>query len=316
MPEKKQLTPKPFAWDGVSFEIPENWELAIYKFPKKKVTRLEFEDEYSVRMEIEWMRPRRALSPTRIRERYEKQARKLTALAHHQKAVTKLPSGWYGAYFTFREVIPTKRKRGLSVVPHGMVTAFYLPPESDFFCFVIIHEMPNDPEDPREVLRMVSRNFYRHDRDPLYPWRLYDIAFRLPADFKLERAQFAVGSKIMNFTWQRRRFYLWFLSCADVILKDGVDHARWVTGFLNAYAGFRGIHFYPGEGTDVIWKRRSRYPFGHRDEWGRRCMQYGIHSFVDQEKNQLVIWVMQHRHARDLELIPEALKRRERVRSA
>ena len=32
------LSTSPFAWDGISFQVPENWHLAIHQYPKK-VTR-------------------------------------------------------------------------------------------------------------------------------------------------------------------------------------------------------------------------------------------------------------------------------------
>lgn len=308
----KPLAPapeKPFAWEGVSFTIPHNWELAIYKFPKGGTTRLEFEDEYAVRLEMEWIRPRRPVEESAVHERYKSTAEKLTAQADVSAPILGLPPDWHATLYTFKEVIPTKRKKGLTVVRHSLITAFHLPPGGRFFAFLQIHWLPTDTDDPVAILRQLTRDFRLHDAEPMRLWQLYDIAFTLPAEFKLEQAHVAVGSKLMRFSWRRRRLLLWHLSCADQFITPTTDGSRWVTAFLNSNTGFKGIHFFPGPEGTVIWKRRRRYPFGHREEWGRRCMHYAIHYFIDTSRNQLIVWVFQYRSESDLDQIPDTLKR-------
>ena len=300
---------KRIAWDSVSFAVPKNWELAVYRFLKRGVTRIEIEDEYAVRLEAEWIRPRKRLTAKSILSRYERSAKKLTRKADRRESMADLPRGWHGTLFAFREIIPTRRKtRGLSVVRHDLVTAFYLCPQSSLFCFMLLHFLPQDEEDPKAILRLLTESFRHHDSEELAPWSLFDIAFTVPRDFRLESTSFDIGAKQMVFRWKLRRFHLWHFSCADMFLTDGVVMEEWVTGHVNGYGGFKGVVFFPGTDGEILWRRRRRHPLGHRDEISRWCFRYRARCRYDQDRNQLVAWVFNYRRPEDLRVIPEDLR--------
>jgi len=299
---------KRIAWDGVSFDIPANWELAVYKFLKKGVTRVEIEDEVAVRLEAEWVRPKRKLQMDHILARYERRSKKLTSLADDRKPIKQLPDGWVATHYTFAETLPKRNKRGLMVVKHSLVTAFYLDPDSKLFCFVLLHFLPEDKEKPAETTRLVAANFRHYVGEPLVPWQLYDIAFELPQDFHLENTLFDIGRKLMIFRWGGRRFYLLHFSCTDMFLKEGMNIPEWVAAHLNDMRCVPGGTFYIGDRGDIQWRRRRRHFVAHRDQLARWCFKFRAEWHIDEEKRQLIAWVFNYRRDSDLRVIPESLR--------
>lgn len=295
------------AWDGVSFQVPANWELAVYKFQKKGVTRVEIEDEFAVRLEAEWIRPRRPLDMQNILERYELAAKKLTMRADHSRKIENLPDGWHATNYALSEVLPNKKARNLRVAKHWLVTGFYLAPGSKFFCFVILHFLPQDKEDPVKIMKLVASEFREHSDRQIVPWQLFDIAFELPRDFLLENTLFDVGAKLMIFRWRLRRFYLWHLSCADMFLKKDVNVAEWVCAYINDSRVVRGGAFHVAADGRIVWKRKRRHIVAHRDEIARWCFVYEVRYRVDRDRNQLIFWVFNHRKPDDLKVIPRDL---------
>jgi len=306
-PEERRPKPRRIAWDGMSFDVPANWELAIYKFLRRRVRRMELEDEYSIRLEAEWVRPKRKLRLATIMKRYERSARPLTVKAVEAIPIEGLPNGWHASRYIFRETLPKRKSAGLLYVTHELVTAFYACPRSTIFCFFMLHFLPEDKEDPEYVTRMLAENYKHHTQSDLIPWRLYDLAFELPRGFLLENTMFDIGAKLMAFRWRLRRFYLWHFSCADMFLKDGVVLEEWVTGYVNGFGRIPGPVFYPGTDGELTWRRRGPWIF-HRDEIGRWCFHYKIRCQHDRERNQVVAWVYNYRRPEDLEKIPPAFR--------
>jgi len=300
---------KLIAWDGVSFNIPANWELAVYKFLKKGVTRVEIEDEYAVRMEAEWVRPKKKLQMDNILARYERKSKRMTIAADRKKPIKNLPEGWVATHYTFAETVPhRKKRRGLQIVKHGLVTAFFLCPDSRIFCFVMLHFLPEDKEDPSEIMRLVAANFRHHFDSGLARWQLFDIDFELPPDFFLENTLFDIGSKLMVFRWKMRRFYLWHFSCADMFIKGDTDVPKWVAAMINDFRRIRGGSFFVDDNGEIRWRRKRRHVIAHREEIARWCFSYKVVWHLDREKNQLVAWVFNYRRPADLRVIPEALR--------
>ena len=300
--------PRAIAWDGVEFNVPWNWELGLYKFLRKGVSRIEIEDEYSVRLETEWIRPsKRGFNRDVVLKRYQEAAEQFSRKASETAAITGLPPGWTANRFVLKEMVPSKKKRGLELAESEHICALYLCPRGTLLMFVLLHFLPDDREKPLKVMTMIAESFRHHTDERLIPWKLYDIAFELPRDFLLESTLFDVGSKLMIFRWKTRRLYLWHFSCADMFLKSGVVQEDWVTGYLNGCALIRGPVFIPGKNGGVLWKRYWKHPFGHRDEIGRLCFKYKIHCRRDMVKNQLIVWVFHHRKPEDLEMIPADL---------
>lgn len=288
------------AWDGLSFCVPSNWELAVFRFLRRGVSRIELEDEYAVRVEAEWVRSRKGLKLDRIMKRYEEASKPLTLKSEERKAVQDLPEGWTATHFVFKETATDDENPDLHVTRHDLITAFYLCPRSSVFCFFLLHFLPEDTENPLEIIKGLAATFQDHSTGGLVPWQLFDISFQAPRGFALDRAQFGIGTKMMLFRWKRRRFYLWHFSCAEMYLKNGVTPAEWVSGYLNGFGGIKGPVFYPASGGGIAWRKRSHYLFGHRDEIAHWCHRYAVGWRRLEEEDQLVAWVFNYRREEDL----------------
>ena len=300
---------KRIAWDGISFLIPDNWELAIYKYLRRGVTHLEIEDEFSARIEMEWIRPKKKTQMNHVLARYEKKTKRLTSSAHHRKPIKNLPEGWAATHYTFAETVVRRGKRtGLQVVKHGLVTAFFLSPDSKLFCFLTFHFLPEDKERPADITRLVASEFRHHFDEALVPWELFDIAFEVPQGFHLEKTLIAIGSKLMIFRWKQRRFFLWHLSCANIFLKEDTNVEEWLAAHMNDSRAALGGIFYVDDKRQIQWRRRRRHFIAHRETLARWCLRYRIAWHLDTEKNQLIAWAFNYRKAQDLEAIPESLQ--------
>ena len=276
-----------FAWDGISFLVPEHWNLAVYQL-KRKYSRVEFDDDYGIRLEAEWVRPKRELDVQIVQKRYDKTARKLNQDAQEISRIENLPEEWIAVLY----VMPTAER---------LLTAFYLGPDSELFCFLIMRFEPEDREDPREIIATIAESFRCH-RGATVPWVLYDISLETPAELRLVNTDFQTGKKLMVFQWQLRRLYLWQVSLADLILKKH-PLETWSADLLNMCRLIKGPIFSPGPDGELTWKRRRRHRFGHYDEITRWCFHYQLDTIHDREHNRLIVWLYSYRKPEDLRLL-------------
>ncbi len=298
---------RPLAWNGVALAVPENWELALYRCPGRGAAHLEVEDEYAVRLELDWLADSRRAEAARFLADNDRAAANLARQADKHAVLAGFAEGWQVTRYDFSETIPTRRQgRGLGVAAHSLFSAFFAAREAAFLCRLRLHFLPGDPEEPEALARLVTASLKRAAGGPI-PWVLFDIAFELPREFLLEATAFDIGSKLLVFRRGGRRLYLWFLSCADRFLDSAPRAEAWVTGFLNAQRQVPGIVFWPGAAGAVTWRRRRRHLLCHRDELARWCFKYTVGYRRDRERNQLRIWVFNYRRDEDRRLLPPAL---------
>ncbi len=293
------------AWDGVVVDLPGNWDLARYRYPGKGRVLLAVEDEYAGRMELDWMEAPTEAAGRRFTERATQALASLIRKADRQTAVKGLPPGWHATHCHFSEVLPVKRKRGLGIVAHDLITAIYAPEDRLFRCVLRLHFMPGDPESPIDLARAILASFRPPDpaaRQIL--WQIFDLAWRLDAGFQLESTTFDIGAKLMVFRRDGRRLYLWTLSCADRLPVHGADAAEWVVGYLNGTRRVTGIVFKLEPSGGIGWKRRGLLSLMHRDELARRCFRYRVDYWLDKTRNQFVIRVCNYRREQDLDIFP------------
>ena len=289
---KSSLPSYLFAWAGVSFRLPEAWQLSNYSF-SRHTTTVKFEDDYTRRLQVEWIPLKRAGTDiTKIHQRYAKAARKLTASAIKSKEIKSLPAPWTAFLYH---------------MPDGarLLTVFALLPDPDLFCFMQINFAPADPERPAAVAELITSAFATHFAG-FTPWSFYDVSFELPADFRLVNTSFQAGSKLLIFQWKSRRLYLWHFSLAEVLLKNR-QLDEWVADFLNAYPGIKGRHFTLRDDGSIDPRRTWRYRLAHHEEIARWCYRYLISWQHDPSKNQIRLTVFNYRKENDLSRIPEGL---------
>ncbi len=287
------------AWEGVSFGVPSNWDLAVFKFLRRGARRIELEDEYAIRLEAEWVRSRKDLDLARIMKRYETAAKPLTLKSDEQITVDGLPEGWYATHFIYKETGADTGGETLAILQHDLVTAFYLCPRKTMFCFVLVHVMPEDSENPVEIIQRIAHSFQDHYGEPKIPWCLFDISFSLPQALRLEQAHVDIGNKLMVFNWRRRRYFLWYFSCADMFLNDGTTPAEWSCGYLNGARLLKAPVFYPDGPQTIRWRRRRPFFLGHREEIATLCFRYAAGCHLDEAENRLLLWVWHYRYDDD-----------------
>ena len=284
------MSPKPLptrriAWDGVSFQVPRNWELSGYAF-RRGATRITLEDDYSLRLEAEWTRTRRFPELETVKRRYQK-----TALAFADHALTSstldsLPTGWTAFLYD----MPENRKLLVMLVVASAAGALV---------FLQLHFGPEDKETPRELATILSQSLAVHQQG-LVPWTVYDVDLELPAEFRLASTAFQAGKKEFLFQYGLRKLRLWQFSFADMILREQ-SKETWAANTLNACKSIRGPHFSPGQEDGGIPAKRSKcLPLGHFDEIGRACFRYVARCEHDVERNTLILWVFNYRCENDL----------------
>jgi hypothetical protein len=292
------------AWEGVSFCVPSNWELADYRYQRRRACRIEVEDDVAVRIESEWVRTTDRFNLESIMERYEKASKPLTMKAEEKIPVPDLPRGWHATRFTFKETGAAINSE-LQIIRHELVTVFYLCPENTLFCFFLLHFLPENKEDPTELTQSLTRSFQDHRDQPHVPWELFDISYCIPKGFMLTRTSVDIGSKMMVFEWEKRRLFVWSHSCADVFLKTEKSMEHWIVGNLNAAKKVKGITFRLNKDGTIGWRRNPLHPLGMREEIWRWCFRYEIVCKLVTDRNQIVVMIYHHRSSDDLHMMPK-----------
>ena len=277
-----------FAWDGVSFRVPKDWNLSSYNY-LGSVVNVTMEDDVAVRLELEWMRFDRTLDLERIQERYVRASEKLQATAVTTLRLTEVPNDWMAYLYTMAD----KRR---------LIVAFHVGGTGRFFCFLRLHGEEAGEKSLRNALQLLISTLRTHV-DGLIPWQVYDVAFVLPREFRLVSTTFKAGRKQMIYGWRLRRLYLWYFSLADVLLKDKRPE-EWAVEFLNKGKELHGPVFAVAPDGSILAKRATAYPFGHFEEIGRWTFRYRIICRHDPERNQVVLAVFNYRQDSDLALFP------------
>ena len=279
---------KPFAWDGVGFVIPGGWELAIYQC-KRQAVRVEFEDDVSLRMTAAWAK---GAAPA-DRRRLEKQYDRATDRTRHDALATRrlgdLPPGFSASLYD----MPQDTR---------LITAIYRSPADDLLGHFALHFAPDHHEDPAALFARIASSL-QVDRGPVRSWRLYDIDLAVPRRFNLLNTSFGPGNKLMVFTHQGRRLYLWWISLADRILQSREGPAAWAVEFLNRTRLLKGPRFEVDPYGQPAARRRPKYLLGHYDEITRWCKRYDVQLLHLEPQNQLILTVYNFRKQTDLEQI-------------
>ena len=282
-----------FAWDGFSFEVPEDWNLSVYRF-ERGVSSLRMEDDASICLEMEWMRPARPMDIAAIRKRYAKSAHELNTLAERTVALEGLPEGWA----CVQHQMPGKR---------SLIVAYWPAPRSRFFCVLRLHFGAIGPRKPARVARVLAESFQLHENG-LVPWECFDVALRVSRRFRLVHTALEAGRKLLVFEWRLRRLYLWQFSLADLLLK-GRDVAAWAVEFLEQQKGIHGVKFAADPHGGITCRRDRRYPIGHFEEIGRWCFRYQAECRHRPERNTVELLLYHYRSEADLNAQVESIGR-------
>ena len=277
-----------FAWGGISFSVPDGWELSAFKSAGGS-THIEMEDADGRRMEAEWLRLPAKFNVAAIQARCAKATAKIAKKAKEQRELRDLPEGWSATLCIFPD------GKSLATVVDIAAAARM------FFTFVLYFENDSEKE-ARATLKILTDSLKIHMENAI-PWECYDLNFTLSSQFKLTETAFLSGRKSMIFQWRQRRLYVWLFSLADLALK-GKPVGAFAAEFLKSVKGLRGPRFFEQDGT-VMAKQRALYPLGHSDQIGRLCYRYKIGFEHIESKNQIFLWVFHYRRNNDLKMLDD-----------
>jgi len=282
-----------FAWNGISFDLPRRWELSEHR-TTRGVTRIAMEDATAVRLECEWLYPRRAVEVETVRERYLDRAKALSDLAEQVDPLPTDALGWTGHFYRMGE-------------QRTLVIAYYQSAAAEApFVFLRLHFDATSTEEPAAAFRMLARSF-QFANDGLIPWACYDVSFLLDHRFRLTGSSLDAGRKLLVFGWGLRRLCLWHFSLADVIRERGTL-AEFAANAVNTSRSLPAVQVKASGPETLAWRRKRRYPIGHAEEIGRWCFRYYAGLCHLPERNQLAIWVFNYRKPDDLTVFREGFR--------
>jgi hypothetical protein len=280
--DRAKLPTRRFACDGFSFQTPAAWNPSALDI-ETDVRRVDMEDDYSRRLELEWATLPKQVPLANVQNRYGKAARKLKETAKETALLEAMPESWVAFQYKMGD-----GKR--------LITAYHMA-GLRFFFFNLHFNAEDERHFPREILDLIVATFQIHEK--IVPWECYDLAFELSQDFRLVGKSMVAGRKAMVLQWRLRRLYVWLFSFADLALKKR-RLADWACEFLATVKGLRGVRFVPDEHGGVVVKRKRLHPFGHFDEVCRICFRYKIGVEHWPERNQIFLWVYHYRLNSDL----------------
>lgn len=280
-----------FAWQGFSFDLPSDWNLSEHT-AAAGVSCARFFDDFTCRLEFEWISARRRMRIEEIRKRYDKVADAMKAAGAQAEQIEELPASWSACLYT----MPEGRR---------LLAAFRLEPEGDFFCLLKMHFENASRREAERIVRRIAGTFRRPAPGPV-PWAVYDIDFSLSGDFRLMATAFQAGRKMMVFGWRCRRLYLNFFSLADLLCRDK-PMAQWCAGFLNGFKALSGVRFSAGADDALVAAHQWWRFWGNVEPLLRACPRYMAWCRSVPDKNQIFLGVFNYRGAGDLAFLESGL---------
>ncbi|ACS79817.1 hypothetical protein [Maridesulfovibrio salexigens] len=196
---------KNIAWDGISFEIPSNFEVSGID---KKFLQLD-NGEYPC-IELRWYDAGRTYKEKTY---FRQLAKKIESASGLKIESTVLPSSWKGPLKKYN----TTGFYWQSDLATGRGVMFYCKNAAKVMLVQFIGQC-DDQIDDAAVKLFNSLKF--HDSDSERLWQIYDMKAAIPGSMDLESFEFKPGRFNITLTDQTETIELFRFSPADVILKD------------------------------------------------------------------------------------------------
>ncbi len=196
---------KKIAWDGISFEIPSNFEVSGID---KKFLQLDNGEQPCI--EIRWY----DTGKTYKEKTYFRQlAKKVESTSGIKIESTVLPGTWKS---------PLKKYDSTafywqSDLSTGRGVMFYCKKAAQVMLIQFINKC-DECTDNAAVMLFESLKFHNGEKD--CTWRIYDMQATVPAEFGLESFEFKPGRFNITLAAQTETISLYRFSPADIILKE------------------------------------------------------------------------------------------------
>lgn len=196
---------KPIAWNGLSFDVPADWEPA-------RIGRnyLMFDDAAGPRLEVKWNRFRGSFSHKtslrKIGSAHTRALRKKLTFSELPYAWQEALNGYDASGFTWQSD---------SVAGRGFI--IYCPhcKKATLIQFLQTETMSNE-----RTCTKVLASFVDHPENGTVQWSLFDIRARLPAEMQHKRHRFHTGAFELEFTLHKNTFGLHRWAPANVLLQN------------------------------------------------------------------------------------------------
>jgi hypothetical protein len=291
-PSGGRMGARQLAWDGVFFPAPPDWDLSLYE-TRDGVTSLVFEDPVEVKFELDWTEAGSEAERRRFLRRCKAVESGLERAGRNAERLgAGIPSWWSARRYRMED-------------GGTLLTALHAGRRFPILAHARFHGRREEEPQLMETARMLLDGF-GFQADGAAPWRVFDIAVRVPRRFRLAATSFLAGRKMMGFECRMRRLFLWRLSLADRLLKDEPAPVV-VARFLSRCKELTGVRFEADGAGGVAARRSPWHPFGHSGEIGRWCFRYHVAFTADTNRNALVLLVFHYRDGRDLDWIRDVV---------
>lgn len=273
------------AWKGIALPVPADWDLSGYR-TVRKVERILLEDMVAVRARIEWVAAKENDAPS-LRQAYARRLGRSRNSLRAEEPIEDFPKNWLATQ---------RRLDGGGFI----LTALSIQPGFPFHGLLRLYGGASDPaRDWISRLRvMVEGMRFYTEAEPI-PWRVFDLAVRVPGRFELTETSFLAGRKMMGFSYRLRRLWIWRLSLLNRLLRNQ-SAAEVLAELLNRQKSLAGVRFVVESGDRLVARRRALHPFGLAEEIGRGCFRYRAEYRLDPANNAMLAYVYQYRGASDL----------------
>lgn len=273
-----------FSWDGLSIEIPTDWNLAHYRFSRSG-SQVRLEDDESLRLQMDWIHTRRPVSSNTLEQRVARQSRAVAAAAIKSIPVPNMPAAWSARLHT----LPDGRHLAIaSRLSRNQCTVVVLQ---------LLAEREPEPATMRR-LRAVTASFVHHEGTTI-PWRVYDVAFDLPRQWWLIDTAFAAGSKRFLFQLRLRRLHIWQCAVASIALR-GRTPAQFAVDLLRTHRPLRNHRFIALDQHRLALDPRRRWPILPADDLGRACLRYSGSCILLPNQDSLFLSLFNYRTPSDI----------------
>ncbi|MBQ7651296.1 MAG: hypothetical protein IJS15_10070, partial [Victivallales bacterium] len=165
---------KLFAWNGVAFITPQNWELSQSEL-SKGLNRIVLDDEFSPRLELEWTLCDSPIDSSKVQKNFQKQAKEITEKAAKVRKLDAAPDYWTAHEYSMDG-------------GRTLIVAYIIPNENGQpFALFKLHFDSHSREVPALTFYAIVKS-YRFFHDGLAPWSFYDIDMELDSRFHLTAA--------------------------------------------------------------------------------------------------------------------------------
>jgi len=251
MNEEKYYT---FGWHGISFGIPENWELAR-ETGNRKEGSVRLDGIYAPRFEVAWKKPDKHYNLKAVFGRYRNDVEKSARRKGQDPGEIEILGG-------FTESLPG---RETCVFRWGSGDPVY---ECVSFCrecyrLVFMRYMPQDDADPAPRAKRIFSSLRDHSENGDELWSFLGLHFYMPGNFSLENAVLNSGFIRMDFSDRKETVSVIMISLAQELLEE-----RDLTDIMRFYLKKDLKHF-----RNMDFKEESMH--GHAGVIGRPVKREG-----------------------------------------